>query len=133
MGLCSLGILQQGVTEMPLQTGLALQVDWIKCAGGGWCPLLTVDLNDAHFDNFEGVYIIWHGGQNPWTVRVGQGLIRDRLAAHRQDEQILEYSHLGLFVTWARVSVANRDGVERYLAEVLQPKIGSRFPDALPI
>jgi hypothetical protein len=108
-------------------------LSWIKCTGGGWCSLLSVNLNDAHFDNLAGVYIIWHGGQNPWTVRVGQGTIRERLSAHRQDRDVLGYRNLGLNVTWASVSAPNRDGVERYLSEKLQPKVGDRFPEVLPV
>ncbi len=81
----------------------------------------------------EGLYVIWHGGQTPWTVYVGQGAIADRLRAHRQEQGILQYSHLGLFVTWAQVDAANRDGVERFLAEQLRPRAGTRVPNAQPI
>jgi hypothetical protein len=81
----------------------------------------------------EGVYIIWHGGNQPCTVRVGQGIIRDRIAQHRQDRDILAYQNLGLYVTWASVPGNQRDGVERYLGDQLSPKVGSRRPDVSPI
>jgi hypothetical protein len=106
---------------------------WTKCEGDKWCPFLTVNLEHPHFQALAGVYVIWHGGQSPWTVYVGQGAVAERLKAHRQEQAILQYSHLGLFVTWARVDQSNRDGVERYLAEKLQPKAGSRSPMATPI
>ena len=61
---------------------------WNRCQGDGWCLLDTVDLTHSHFDGMEGVYVIWHGGQSPWTVRVGQGVIRDRLQAHRNDSAV---------------------------------------------
>jgi len=108
-------------------------VQWNKCQSGGWCSLLTIDLEHEHFNSMEGVYIIWHGGDNPATVRVGQGFIRDRLASHKEDLDILAYKQFGLYVTWAQVAASQRDGVERYLAERFNPKVGSRFPEVDPI
>jgi hypothetical protein len=106
---------------------------WNKCEGDKWCPFLTVNLQHPHFQNLGGIYVIWHGGQNPWTVYVGQGDIADRLAAHRLNPQILQYNSLGLFVTWASVVPGLRDGIERFLANKLQPKEGAAHPDVAPI
>jgi hypothetical protein len=110
-----------------------MQVSWNKCKGDDWCRLNNVNLNHNHFDGMEGVYIIWHGGANAKTVRVGQGVIRDRLAAHRSDPDIQEYARDGLFVTWTRVSAAYQDGVEAYLANQLNPLVGQRFPNITPL
>jgi hypothetical protein len=113
-----------------------LQLQWTKCTGQEWCQLMTLDLGHSSLDGLEGVYIIWHGGTNPWTVRVGQGIIRDRLRAHRTDAAIQQFLPLRLFVTYARVDAGQRDGVERFLAERLQPRLpgrDARFPSALPI
>ena len=76
--------------------------------------------------------MIWYGGQSPWTVYVGQGVIADRLRQHRQEQEILRFSPLGLFVTWAQVDRGYRDGVERFLADALQPKVVQRSPNAPP-
>ncbi len=100
----------------------------MKCTEDKWCLLNSVDLQNSHFENLEGVYIIWHGGIQPQTVRVGQGIIRDRLSAHRKDTQVQAYSHLGLFVTWAPVEKSYRDGVEAFLTKWLDPKVGEVFP-----
>ncbi len=108
-------------------------LSWNKCEGDKWCPLLTVNLQHPHFENLEGVYIIWHGGQNPRTVYVGQGVIADRLQQHRLDPQILKYSSLGLFATWASVAPPLRNGIERYLADTLGPKEGAAHPNVIPI
>jgi len=81
----------------------------------------------------EGVYIIWHGGSKPATVRVGQGIIKDRLAAHRTDPQVQAYAQLGLFVTWASIPETYRHGVEAFLAAKLNPIVGERFPNVVPI
>ena len=110
-----------------------MTINWIKCEGNKWCSLNTVDLESNHFDGMEGVYIIWHGGQTVKTVRVGQGVIRDRLKAHRNDKEIQAYSNLGLSVTWAAVAESSRDGVEAYLATKLNPLVGERFPQRAQI
>jgi hypothetical protein len=106
---------------------------WNKCQGNSWCGLNSVDLDHSHFDGMEGVYIIWYGGSNPATVRVGQGIIRDRLRAHRNDTAIQAYSAKGLYVTWAAVEARYRDGVEAYLAAKLMPLVGERFPQRRPV
>lgn len=107
---------------------------WNKCEGNQWCPFLTVNLQHPSFRGVTGVYIIWHGGQNPSTVYVGSGDIADRLAAHRSDPRILQYSSLGLFVTWASVTPQPiRYGIERYLAEQLRPGVGEAYPNVSPI
>lgn len=103
---------------------------WNKCVKGIWCNFLSVNLDNAHFNNLEGVYIIWQGG-GP-IIRIGQGIIRDRLFAHREDKEITAYSNL--FVTWTAISSQpSRDGVERYLANRLKPRVGNMFPSVNPI
>ena len=105
-------------------------VEWIKCTDGQWCGLNEVDLTHHHFDDMEGVYIIWHGGQYPKVVRVGQGKVATRLAAHRVDDEIQAFSRYGLFVSWAKVTQSSQNGVEAYLGATLNPLVGTRFPDA---
>lgn len=108
---------------------------WMKCDNNAWCSLGRVDLSHKYYDNFEAVYIIWYwdNSGNPVTVRVGQGNLKDRLAAHRSDPQIQRYAHLNLLVTWTDVLPHLRNGVEVYLSKVLKPLVGSHFPDAKPI
>lgn len=108
-------------------------LNWNKCEANIWCPFLTVNLQHPHFQNLEGVYIIWHGGQSPCTVYVGQGNIADRLAQHRKDPRILQYSPFGLFATWASVTPSLRNGIERYFADQLRPKEGAARPNVTPI
>jgi hypothetical protein len=105
----------------------------MKCTGEVWCPLSTVNLAHPYFNNVEGVYIIWHGGSSPATVRVGRGVIKDRLAAHRNDPQIQAFASLGLFVTWASIQANYHEGVETFLAARLNPKVGERWPDRAQI
>ncbi len=106
-----------------------LMLSWIKCDGGDhWCGLELVDLTNV---TAEGVYIIWHEGNPGRVVRIGQGDIVSRLGEHKNDSEILAYRSQGVLrVTWAAVPAAQRDGVERYLADQLPPLIGDVFPDA---
>lgn len=110
-----------------------MPLNWNKCEGNVWCSLFSLNLAHSHFDGLEGVYIIWHGGLNPRTVYVGQGNVRERLTAHRSDQQVLQYSPHGLFATWAAVDHHIRSGIERYLADTLDPLVGVSHPAVVPI
>ena len=107
-------------------------LNWMKCVGDVWCKLNAVNIGHRHFDEMEGVYMIWHGGDSPHVVYVGQGMIRDRIKSHRGDQRIQRYADLDLYVTWARVDPGKRDGVEVYLARRWKPKVGEH-PNARPI
>ena len=106
-----------------------MNVHWNKCDGDIWCKLNEVNLSHNHFDHMTGVYVIWHSLHNPQTVRVGQGFIRDRIAAHRRDPQVQYYASFGLYVTWASIPRDSLNGVETFLAQNLKPLVGEQFPD----
>ena len=120
---------------MPLSVPqeMTISLNWGKCEGNVWCSFLSLNLAHPNFHGLEGVYIIWHGGPNPWTVYVGQGNVKDRLTAHRGDQQILQYSPHGLFATWAAVDRNSRSGIERYLADTLNPRVGHSHPHVVPV
>lgn len=107
------------------------RINWTKCGGGVWCSLARLKLETVHC---HGVYVIWHGGQSPHVVYVGQGDVAKRLADHRDDRKITRHSSKGdLFVTWAAVQIADRDGIERYLADKYSPLEGESHPAAVPV
>ncbi len=110
-----------------------MQIVWKKCREDGhWCSLENLDLDSL--GETAGVYIIWHEGNPSRVVRIGHGKVKDRLSAHRNDQEILAYRNSGkLLVTWAAVPLNQRDGVERYLAATWNPLVGEAFPDAEPI
>ena len=83
----------------------------------------------------RGVYVIWRGDQNRTVIRVGQGYISDRLAHHSTDPTILQYAQgYDLYASWVVISDLNdRDGVERYLGNTLDPLVGMRFPNVTPL
>lgn len=110
-----------------------MQLNWIKYNSGKWCPLNSLDLRSPHFDDFKGVYIIWHGGKKPAVVRVGQGEIRDRLTHHKNDWEIQAYKELGLYVTWAKAAKEHRDGIEVYLSKKLKPMVRRHITTAKEI
>ena len=105
-----------------------MQLQWRKGDGNLWCKLNTVDLTHRHFEGLEGVYVIWYGGDEPAVLRVGQGFIREQLTAHRTEASIQAHDDKLLMVTWAAVPPGERDGVEKYLADELDPLVGDRFP-----
>ena len=111
---------------------------WRQCMAADetprWCALERVDTSTITAT--QGVYVIWHGGDEPDTVRVGQaffGTIGEMLERHRTDADILAFRHLGLYVTWADIPDETLlDGVERYLGDALQPLLG-KPPAAEPV
>lgn len=81
-----------------------------------------------------GVYVIWHDGNPGRIVYVGQGDIKDRLTFHRTNPKVQKYAANGtLRVTWAVISALQVGGVERYLADTLNPLVGEAHPDVTPI
>ena len=110
-------------------------VTWIKCGNGtNWCPLESLNMASVT-DDPVGVYVIWHEGNPSRIVRVGQGKIVDRLNAHRKDAAVTKYRQNGILrVTWASVpKAADRDGIERYLANHYKPLVGDAWPDVTPV
>ena len=89
--------------------------------------LFNVDLSHSHFDDLEGVYIIWRAhGIKPVAVYAGQGIIKNRLRVHRNNPDILQYhsEKTPLYVAWAEVPWEYRTGVEMYLHDELTPLVG---------
>ena len=111
-----------------------MQLNWARCQDNAWCTLDSVDLAHEYFNNRHGVYIIWVGGEEPQVVvYVGQGNIKERLAAHRKNPEIFLYGDVldtDLYVTWATVAQQDCDAVEAYLADKWDPKVGERHPQA---
>ncbi len=109
-----------------------IRLNWMKCGSNfSWCNFDQLNLEADYFVETQriGVYVIWHGGAQPKTVYVGQGVVKDRLSVHRRNYSITKYSGYGLFVTWAEVPSVYLDGVEAFLAASLNPLEGERHPD----
>ena len=108
-----------------------LELSWMRCHGNDWC---SFEYLACYLIDEEGVYIIWCEGKTNRVVYVGQGDVRERLTAHRQDNELLACRKYGrLQVTWAFVPVLKRDGVERFLAESYKPLLSARLPSVWPI
>jgi two-component system alkaline phosphatase synthesis response regulator PhoP len=108
-------------------------IEWEKCKRGTWCNLSELDLDHEHFNDMEGVYVLWQGEENPVALRVGHGLIRECLAKEQNDEDLLAYLQNGIYVTWAKVDRRFSGGIVRYIEDILQPELDSSSPDAEPI
>jgi hypothetical protein len=108
-----------------------MEVEWVKCQYDRWCHLEQVMVDEVET---VGVYVIWHGGETPRVVRVGQGEIAERIRWHRGDSQTLIFKQYGeLYVTWASVPADKRDGIVCYLTETWTPLISKTFPLIFPI
>lgn len=108
-----------------------MNLKWVTAHGGGWLPFQDLDLSRV---STVGIYVIWYDGNPGRVVYVGQGDIRAKLMAHRSDPIVMSYAQRGtLRVTWAAVSAHQRDGVERYLADLLTPLCGYAHPQVTPI
>ena len=129
-----------------------MTIHWQKCNNylslGSWCRLDSDLLDDPRLEirlgrnlygfdtniGITGVYIIWAGiGDNRTILKVGSGIIKDRLRAHLNDPKVQAYEHKGLYATWASFLFVDKQGdkkrgVERFLGLILNPKWGERFP-----
>jgi hypothetical protein len=96
-----------------------VQLHWTRSRGGAWCDLERVDLGGVDTD---GVFVVWHGGPKPRTLRLGYGRIAERVGALQRDASLLRYRSAGpLYVTWAALPQDMTDGVVRFLAGRMMP------------
>ena len=125
---------------------------WRKCIKSfSWYRFNADILNDPRLEinlagdatprlsiGVPGVYIIWAGKHKRSILKVGSGIIKDRLKAHLADPKILAHKSKGLYATWATTLFPNkprdiRKGIETFLHIMLAPKLEERFPDVAPI
>jgi len=105
-----------------------MKLKWMKCKDGDWYSLLSIDLDHNHFNDLNGVYIIWSGDQ---VVTLGSGIIKNRLKEHRENPEITKFKNLK--VTCACVHENHMKGVEKYLLDSLNPLFCEYFNTCLPI
>jgi hypothetical protein len=60
------------------------QVNWMRCQGNQWCPLLTVDLDHEAFD-VGGVYVIPVASRQDVLEASTGCLTKDVLESSRQE------------------------------------------------
>lgn len=113
------------------------QVAWVKnTQNNDWFDFLRLNFDSPYFVGKNGVYVIWYTSPGlAKVVRVGSGVIVDRLKEHRLNPEVTKYSTFGqLKVSWVVVDnitflESDMEGAERYLARVYAPLIGDRFPE----
>ena len=104
-----------------------ISLQWAVADGNQW---YTLEGYNFAAITAKGVYVIWHEGQPGRYVRVGQGIVGERLTTHKHDPTILAFRKSGILrVTWAIVHPGQLNAVERYLTQTLQPLVGYRFCD----
>lgn len=91
-----------------------------------------LDTYASHLDGVEGVYVIWVEPVIGWpqAIRVGQGVIAQRLRDHQDSDDIMhaDYSDLPRHVAWASVELVYRNDIEGFLAHHYHPLRGERYP-----
>ncbi|MEL6664939.1 MAG: hypothetical protein AAFQ24_02310 [Pseudomonadota bacterium] len=108
-----------------------LNLAWVKSTQNEWLDPRRVNWLSVDAD---GVYLIWKTGtvlSTPEYIKAGQGNVRERMQAHMRDPRIIQFPSLRF--TYASVSQAQKDGVERFLGDALGPLVAERFPDVRPI
>lgn len=120
-----------------------ITVQWQRCLKNSlWCQFNEKLLSNGRFEtrlgdhsvNISGIYIIWTGIGNRTVLKVGSGIIKDKLEAHLRDPEIQAYKPTRLYVTWAStLSVIGAEeiqkGVEKFLDIVFKPKLTEHLPD----
>ena len=112
---------------------MSLKVYWTKCHGNNWANLYAVDLHHPHFNNLDGVYVVWHGGSKPEPLRVGAGPIRDSIKACRNDPAIRKFKDFEIYATWAPLDEGLSASAANYLAKKLSPKAQGPVPESPPV
>lgn len=120
-----------------------ITVQWQRCLKNSlWCQFNEKLLSNGRFEtrlgdhsvSISGVYILWTGIDNRTVLKVGSGIIKDKLEAHLRDPEIQAYKPTRLYVTWAStLSVIGAEeiqkGVEKFLDIVFKPKLVEHLPD----
>ena len=120
-----------------------ITVQWQRCLKNSlWCQFNEKLLSNGRFEthlgdhsvNISGIYIIWTGIGDRTVLKVGSGIIKDKLEAHLRDPEIQAYKPTRLYVTWAStLSVIGTEeiqkGIEKFLDIVFKPKLAEHLPD----
>lgn len=108
-----------------------LNVNWQRPSINSWFKLNELDCINPFLVNNgvkkEGIYIIW-SDRKAAVVRIGSGIIVNRLYSHLNNPEITKYGNL-LF-TFAEIpEEEKRLSVETYLGSIFDCLVGERFPD----
>ncbi|MBD3409685.1 MAG: hypothetical protein GF419_05710 [Ignavibacteriales bacterium] len=100
-------------------------VKWMYCKGGKWCTFNRVPLDDPHFDDLYGVFLVWNELRKKKNViYVGKGKLREKIKANRQSHAIQENILKNtLYVTWASVPEEDVNAAHIYLTKKYDPSI----------
>ena len=129
-----------------------ITLHWQKCIKNSlWCQFNPKLLSNGRFEtrlgdhsvDITGVYIIWTGNDDRTVLKVGRGIIKNKLVAHLRDPEVQAYQPTRLYTTWAStVSLKNGPentqesvdkGIEKFLGIAFRPKLMECLPDVDPI
>jgi len=108
---------------------------WARNPKGLFYKFAFFEPEKAGLTGVGGVYVIWHSGVKPRWVYVGQtDNLAGALDALLDNDEVMDYNkHGGLYVTWSPIKPEFRDGVYKYLFEVMGPLVENpaRVDDAV--
>lgn len=129
-----------------------ITLHWQKCIKSSlWCQFNPKLLSNGRFENrlgdrsvdITGVYIIWTGNGDRTVLKVGSGIIKNKLAAHLKDPEVQAYQPTRLYTTWASTLFCKNGpedtqesvdkGIEKFLGIAFRPKLVECLPDVDPI
>ena len=118
---------------MVIQREMMMRLLWARTFQNTWPAFGTLQMPPV--DSVHGVYIIWWGNKSPYVLDVGSGDVGRRLRVHAADVRFMEFLQNGiqLSCSWAEIGPPNHHRAERYLANLLKPEFGERFPDVEPL
>jgi hypothetical protein len=100
---------------------------WARSPKGQFFRLIHLDPEEEGLSGVGGIFVVWHAGLWPQWVHVSAA--EDLAAAiHRlaDDAGVMSYEvNGGLFVSWALIPPAHREGTVAYLTGRLRPAIGT--------
>jgi hypothetical protein len=110
------------------QGSVELIVNWYTNEEKDFPKLHDIDTTEKQFDNFEGIYIVWSGKDNPLVLRIGYGNIRQQITYLQISRWEFFTDDPDLYITWGRVNPLYQYRIINYLVEKLKPKIYKKFP-----
>lgn len=98
---------------------------WARNPKGLFYKFALFEPEKAGLSGVGGVFVIWHSGVKPRWVYVGQSdNLAGALDALLDNDEVMDYNkHGGLYVTWSPIKPEFRDGVCRYLLEIMAPLV----------
>ena len=105
--------------------------EWRRSPRGLFYRLVTFKPGDLGLSGVGGVFVIWHGGVRPAWVSADKTADLAVAIEEAQDNPDVNRfeSHGGLYISWTPIKPEFRDGVVKYLRQIMDPLVDSALAD----